>query len=89
MPVGRVFNAAANQVLISPVTNYYQGKAIRQAQEEKELDIELKKNEVKDAPSKREAAKRYALLQEENIRSTIDERVRKGEITELQLSAKE
>ncbi len=30
MPVGRVFNAAENQILISPVTAAYQGKAMRQ-----------------------------------------------------------
>ena len=48
MPVGRVYNAAANQVLFSPVTNYYQGKAIRQQLEEGELDIELKKQEVQE-----------------------------------------
>ncbi len=37
MPVGKVFNAAENQVLISPVSSYYQGKAIRLAQRNDEL----------------------------------------------------
>ena len=83
------------QILISPVTSYYKGKAIRQQLAAAEQDAELKglqidlaKQEIKDAPSKREAAKRAALLQAENISSQIDKRVRDGEIAELELSAK-
>ena len=39
MPVGKVFDAGQNQVLFSPVSNYYRGKAIRtqQATAEKAL----------------------------------------------------
>ena len=36
-----VYNAAQNQVLISPVTNYYKGKAIRAGLKEAELDREI------------------------------------------------
>ena len=67
MPVGKVFDAAANQVLISPVSNFYQGKAIRQQlaageqdAELKGLQIELAKDEVANAPSAREAARRMS-----------------------------
>jgi len=58
MPVGSVFNAAANQVLISPVTNYYKGKAIRQQLEEGELDIEIKKAQLESIPASADAAAR-------------------------------
>jgi hypothetical protein len=86
MPVGKVFNAAENQVLFSPVSNYYKGKAIRQQLAAGEQDAELRglqidslKQEIADAPSQREAAKQKALLEAENIRSQIDERYAKGD----------
>ncbi len=40
MPVGRVFNAAQNQVLISPVSAYYEGKAKRASLKQAEADLE-------------------------------------------------
>ena len=82
MPVGRVFNAARNQVLISPVTSFYQGKAIRQQLEDGETDIEYKKahtnlieQEIKDAPARKAAAEKkaaadYALVLE-NLQGKI------------------
>lgn len=39
MPLGRVFNAAENQILISPVTAAYKGKAIRQGLAKAEFDL--------------------------------------------------
>lgn len=51
------------QILFSPVSNFYQGKAIRQqlaaGEQDKELkglQIDLAKQEVADAPAKRKAA---------------------------------
>ena len=38
-----VYNAAANQVLISPVSNYYAGKAKRAGLKQAEADLEFKK----------------------------------------------
>ncbi len=83
------------QELFSPVTNFYKGKAIRQqlaaGEQEAEmrgLKIDLAKQEIADAPSKREAAKEMALLNRDNIQSQIDKRVRDGEMAELELSAK-
>ena len=85
-----VFNAAANQVLISPVTEYYRGKAIRQDQADKEqmselrgLQIKQAKQELADAPSKREAARQAALLQAENIQSQIAARYATEERADL------
>jgi len=46
MPVGKVFNAAENQVLFNPVSSYYQGKAIRLALENKALANEALQQEV-------------------------------------------
>jgi len=90
MPVGKVFNAAENQVLISPVSSYYQGKAIRAQQQEAEqmselrgLQIEGAKQDLADAPSKREAAKQKALLQAENIQSQISARYATEERADL------
>jgi len=56
MPVGRVFNAAQNQVLISPVSAYYEGKAKRADIELRELQVDAAKQELKDAPAKKAAA---------------------------------
>ena len=82
-------------VQFDPIGNYYKGKAMRQQlaageqdQEFKGLQIDLAKQELADAPSKREAAERAALLQAENIQSQIDKRTRDGEVTELELAAK-
>ena len=41
MPVGRVFNAAQNQVLISPVSSYYEGKAKRASLKQAEANLEF------------------------------------------------
>ena len=83
-----------DQVLISPVSSYYQGKAIRaqqdaaeQNQELRGLQIDIAKDDLKSAPSKREAAREAALLNRDNIQGQIDARERAGEIAELQLSA--
>ena len=46
MPLGKVFNAAENQVLFKPVSSYYQGKAIRLALENKALANEALQKEV-------------------------------------------
>ena len=63
MPVGKVFNAAENQVQFRPIQAYRQDKAIRAAEKEAEqmsvlrgLQIEGAKQDLADAPSKREAA---------------------------------
>ena len=56
MPVGRVFNAAQNQVLISPVSSYYEGKAKRANIELRELQGESLKQELEDAPARKAAA---------------------------------
>ena len=68
-----VFNATANQVLVSPVTNYYKGKAIRQEQADKEqmselrgLQIEGAKRDLADSGSK-ELEKRRLALQEAQL----------------------
>ena len=77
-----------DQILFSPVTNYYKGKAIRQQLEAGKVDLDLKKLELADAPSKRATAKAYAEAQLENVQSQIAERIRNGEIGELKLNAK-
>ena len=41
MPVGRVFNAAQNQVLISPVSNYYEGEGKRASLRQADANLEL------------------------------------------------
>ena len=75
-----------DQVLFSPVSNFYQGKAIRQqlatGEQDKEfkgLQIDAAKEELANAPSAREAAKQKALLDAESIQSAIDERYANGE----------
>jgi len=85
MPVGKVFDAT-QQVLFSPVSNYYKGEAIRaglkrekQEGELTDLKIDIAKDELENAPSAREAARKKALLDAENIQSSIDERYAKGE----------
>ncbi len=89
-----VYNAAANQVLISPVSNYYAGKAKRAGLKQAEADLEFKKlrsqslkEALENAPADREQAKQLALLREEDLRTLIDKRVRDGEIKELELSS--
>jgi len=80
MPLGKVFDARENQVLFSPVSNYYQGKAIRLALKNDELfsqykenEITLQEQEISDAPATKKAAEKkaaadYALVLE-NIRA--------------------
>ena len=67
MPVGKVFNAAENQVLISPVSSYYQGKAIRQSLAEGEMDISLKKKTLEQADTKLDLEKKRVEQSEEEI----------------------
>ena len=62
------------QVLFSPVTSFYQGKAIRQqlkAGEQdaklRDLQIDLTRQEIAAAPSKRAQAKELALLRKEDL----------------------
>jgi hypothetical protein len=81
------------QVLFSPVSNFYQGKAIRQQlaageqdQEFKALQMGVAREELANAPSAREAAKQKALLDAENIQSQIDERYAKGDRDKLRYS---
>ena len=47
-----VFNAAANQVLAKPVTNYYAGKAKRQALKQGELQLQALEFEVENMEEK-------------------------------------
>jgi hypothetical protein len=61
MPVGKVFNAAENQVLFSPVSNYYQGKAIRQQLAAGELDMKTKEKNL-------ELADKRISLEEERVK---------------------
>ena len=75
MPVGRVFNAAQNQVLISPVSNYYEGKAIRLGLQNRALANQGLEQEVDmadakfDLESRRVAAyEQQATTQEEGLK---------------------
>ena len=77
MPVGKVFNAAENQVLISPVTNYYKGKAIRAGLKQAEADLEYKNLQTKALkqalePNEDEAEK--AQLELEQLRLNIEKK---------------
>jgi len=58
MPVGKVFNAAENQVQFRPIQAYRQGKAIRQQLEEGEMDIALKKKTLEQADTKLDLEKK-------------------------------
>ena len=89
-----VFNAAANQVLIKPVTEYYRGKAIRQDQADKEqmselrgLQIEGAKQELAEGPVDRAAAKKYAESKQDLIDEQLSQLVRAGKIEDLRFSA--
>ena len=82
------------QILISPVTSYYKGKAIRQQLAAAEQDAELKglqidlaKQEIKDAPSNRQMAKERAELERDNLKLQMADRIRAGEVRELQINA--
>ncbi len=73
MPVGRVFNAAQNQVLISPVSSYYEGKAKRADIKLREAQGASLEQELEDAPARKAAANKkaaadYALVLE-NIKA--------------------
>jgi hypothetical protein len=67
MPVGKVFNAAENQVLISPVTSYYQGKAIRLAQRNSELSNQALEQEIEMADDKLALEERRVATEEKNV----------------------
>jgi len=78
------------QVQARPVSSFYKGKAMRQqlaaGEQDKELrglQIDLAKQEIAGAPSKREAAKKKAILDAENIQSQIDARYANGERAKL------
>ena len=73
MPVGRTFNAAQNQVLISPVSNYYQGKAMRLALENKALANEALQQEVDMADAKFDLETRKVETQEGVLEQRITE----------------
>ena len=80
MPVGKVFNAAENQVLVSPVTSYYQGKAIRAQLAESELDLKLKEKKLAQADDTLDVEKRRIAAQEEankRLREDFEYRVGK------------
>jgi len=73
-----VFNATANQVLISPVTEYYRGQAIRQEQADKEqmselrgLQIEEARMGIENAPEDRKRAKQMQDLMREQVEQEI------------------
>ena len=72
MPAGKVFNAAENQVLFSPVSNYLQGKAVRAETARTEKQNELLDAEIESAPSKMAAAIAKAQLDEEKIRLAME-----------------
>jgi hypothetical protein len=89
-----VFNATQNQVLVSPVTSFYRGKAIRQQQADAEqiselrgLQIEQAEQEIADGPMNRAAAKRYAESRQDLIDIQISEAIRSGRMQELKDSA--
>lgn len=76
-----VFNAAANQVQISPVTAYKKGKVFRQQMEQgaenlktSKLQNAALKTEIDSQPARMAAAAKKAALVEENLRSQIQER---------------
>ena len=67
MPGGKIFNAAENQVLFSPVTNYYQGKAIRLALKNDELAAEQKEKQLEQADAKFDLEGRRVAAQEKQV----------------------
>lgn len=69
MPVGRVFNAAQNQILISPVSNHYQGKAIRSAQRKADIQNETAEAELENLPTKFDLDKRRMAAQERQVKA--------------------
>ena len=73
MPVRKTFNAAQNQVLISPVSSYYQGKAIRLALENKALANEALQQEVDMADAKLDLETRKVKAQEGVLEQRIKE----------------
>jgi hypothetical protein len=68
MPVGKVYNAAENQVLFSPVSNYYQGKAIRLALKNDELAAEIKEKQLEQADDKFDLETRRVESQEKQVK---------------------
>ena len=82
------------QVLFSPVSNFYQGKAIRQGLAAGEQDAELKglqieaaKQEIANAPSERKAAEEMAAMDKEKATLQIAQLHRDGQGAELQRRA--
>ena len=80
-----VFDATRNQVLISPVTNYYQGEAIRRQAREAEqrmdlrdLQIEQAEYELETAPDRADIERRKVELREdeaERLRGQLNQRM--------------
>jgi len=62
-----------DQVLISPVSSYYQGKAIRQGQEANEVSIAAAKYDLETAPKKMKMAEDAAKLQEREVKLREDQ----------------
>jgi hypothetical protein len=76
MPVGKVFNAAQNQVLFSPVSNYYEGKAIRLALKNSALANQALEQEVEMADDKFDLESRKVADQERRTELYEDQEAR-------------
>ena len=82
------------QVLFSPVSNYYQGKAIRQQlaageqdQELKGLQMEQAKMEIAQAPERWAMAKKEAESKQESFDLALEQAKKDGKWSDLQRSA--
>lgn len=71
MPVSKVFNAAENQILFSPVTNYQEGKALRLLQRNRELANQALEQEIEMAPAEYELDKRSVVAREGELELAI------------------
>ena len=74
-----VFDATQNQVLFSPVSNFYQGNAIRAGLAAQEQDAELKglqieaaKDELANAPNKRAQAEKMWQMKYDGAKAQLD-----------------
>jgi hypothetical protein len=88
-----VFDPRQGQVLISPVTEFYRGKAIRQDQADKEqmaelrgVQIDLAKEELARAPKEWDMAKKLAESKQEQIDEEIAQGKRDGKWQSMQRS---
>ena len=71
MPVGKIFNAAQDQLLAQPVSAMYQGKKIRQELAMGEKDLELADKKI--ALQEREIAAREAVVEQNAQKLEADE----------------